>query len=428
MATTHFGGTGARPRQQSGANIADPMTIAPGETEFRRGWPAVLACFSVAVFAWGFGFYGQAVFLAQLHRMHGWPTSTIAAATTVYYLCGALLIPFIHQTLERTGPRVLLIGGVLLMGVGAIGFSNAAAPWQLFAAGLVMAAGWAASSGPAIATTLARWFDRRRGFAISLALNGASASGFTVAPLLVQLSQTMGLRRAVIEAVLVGWVAVIPIVLWCARPLPGAAVSAASRRTDAAGTRRETLRDWHFWSVALPFALAIAAQVGFIVHMVALLLPLLGAAGTSLAVTGSSLAAMVGRLALGTVIDRMPRRATTAVCFASQAVGLGLLLVFPHSAAAIYAGIVLFGLSVGNVITLPAVIVHAEFSAASFGLIIGLTGAISQFALAFGPGLFGLLHDATGDYAAVLLVCIVLQVSASGLVLCRRGGRWLVSS
>jgi predicted MFS family arabinose efflux permease len=156
--------------------------------------------------------------------------------------------------------------------------------------------------------------------------------------------------------------------------------------------------------------------------MVAFLLPSLGVAGTSIAVTSSSLAAMVGRLALGTVIDRLPRRVTTAVCFASQACGLGLLLAFPHSAAAIYAGIVLFGLSVGNVITLPAVIVHAEFSAASFGMIIGLSGAISQFALAFGPGVFGLLHDVTGDYDAVLLVCIALQVLASGLVLYRRAG------
>ena len=41
---------------------------------------------------------------------------------------------------------------------------------------------------------------------------------------------------------------------------------------------------------------------------------------------------------------------------------VGLLLAFPRSTAAIYAGIALFGLSVGNVITLPAVIVHAEFN------------------------------------------------------------------
>jgi MFS family permease len=401
------------------------LTPAP-DTEFRNGWPAVLACFCVAVFAWGFGFYGQAVFLAELHRVHGWPTSTIGAATTVFYLCGALLIPFIHQTLDRTGARALLIGGVLLLGLGAAGFCSATSPWQLFVAGVVMAAGWAACSGPAIATILARWFDRQRGFAISLALNGASASGFTIAPLLVQLSQTIGLQRAVMETALVGWVILIPIILVCAKPRPRALPAVmpdSGAQPDMACGRSETLRSWQFWSVALPFALAIAAQVGFIVHMVAFLLPSLGVGGTGAAVMCSSLAAMAGRLVVGSVIDRLPRRATTAVCIASQACGLGLVLALPHSAVATYLGIALFGLSVGNVITLPAVIVHVEFSAASFGQIIGLSGAISQFALALAPGAFGMLHDMTGNYDAVLLVCIGLQVLASGLVLCRGRGR-----
>jgi MFS family permease len=400
--------------------LTAPMIHAPAETEFRRGWPAVLTCFCVAIFAWGFGFYGQAVFVGELHRLRGWPVSTIAAATSLCYFSGACLIPFVHATVERIGPRVLLIGGTLLLGVGATGFSNAVEPWELFAAGLVMAAGWAATSGPAIAIVLARWFDRRRGFAISLALNGASASGFTVAPLLVRLSQTIGLSQAVLEAVLVGWAILIPIILWGARyPSQTAAhVVEAPTESRRAATRR-TLCTWHFWSVGLPFALAIAAQVGFIVHMVAFLLPLLGAAGTSLAVTCSSLAAMFGRLALGTVIDRLPCRGTTAVCLLSQACGLGLLLAMPHAAAAVYLGIVLFGLSVGNLITLPAVIVHAEFPRASFGLVIGLSGAIMQFALAFGPGVFGVLHDATGGYDVVLMVCVALQITAAGLVLCR---------
>ncbi len=399
------------PRIGSGGPAAQKI-----ETEFRRSWPAVLACFCVAVFAWGFGFYGQAVFLGELHRMHGWSVATIGAATTVYYLGGAVLILFVHQLLERFGPRRLLTGGVLLLGLGAVGFSNATRTWQLFAAGLVMAAGWAASSGPAISTALALWFDRRRGFAISMALNGASASGFTIAPLLVRMSHTIGLRQAVVEAVLAGWAIVIPIILWGAQPASAGTVAAAPRMQG--GTRSEALHDWHFWSVAAPFALAIAAQVGFIVHMVAFLLPLLGAAGTSLAVTGASLAAMLGRLAMGAVIDRLPRRRASALSFLSQACGLALLLAAPSSAVAVYGGIVLFGLSVGNVITLPAVIMHAEFKAASFGVIVGLSGAIAQFTLALGPGAFGLLHDLTGGYAAVLLVCVALQLAAAGLVLC----------
>jgi MFS family permease len=353
--------------------------------------------------------------------MHGWPTSIIGTATTCFYLSGAFLLPFVQRVLDRVGARGLLIGGVLALGVGAAGFGNAVAEWQLFACGLVMAAGWAATSGPAIATTLSLWFDQRRGFAISLALNGASVSGFTIAPLLVQLSHTIGLRLAVVECVVVGWLLVIPVIVWCARH-DASASSAAKPTIKERGGQVAALRQWHFWSVALPFSLAIAAQVGFIVHMVAFLLPSLGPAGTGVAVTTSSLAAMAGRLGLSAVVDKLPRRGTSAICFLSQACGLGLLLAAPGSPAAIYLGIALFGFSVGNVITLPAVIVHAEFSAASFGLIIGLSGAISQFTLAFAPGVFGLLHDVTGNYDVVLLACIALQTLAAGLVLWRRPG------
>jgi MFS family permease len=403
-------------------DLTATVSASQSDAEFRQGWKAILACFCVAVFAWGFGFYGQAVFLAELRRLHGWPASVISAATTCFYLAGAFLVPFVQQVLDRIGPRALLIGGAVTLGIGAAGFSNAAAPWQLFAAGLVMAVGWAATSGPAIATTLALWFEHRRGFAISLALNGASASGFTIAPLLVRLSQTIGLRRAVVECVAIGWVLLIPIILlcvWRADTVAGAAVS----RTENRVAKAAALWSWHFWSVALPFGLAIAAQVGFIVHMVAFLLPLLGAAGTGLAVTLSSLAAMFGRLGLGVVIDRSPKRSTAAICFLSQACGLGLLLALPDSVAVIYCGIVLFGLSVGNVITLPPLVVHAEFDAASFGLIVGLSGAFAQFALAFAPGAFGLLHDISGSYDSVLLACIALQMAAAGLVLYRRQ-RW----
>ncbi|MGE0226228.1 MAG: MFS transporter [Acetobacteraceae bacterium] len=400
------------------------MTV-PDDREFRRFWPVILACFCLAVYAWGFGFYGQSIYLAELRRLHGWPASWITSATTTFYLGGALLMPFVHSAMVRLGPRTVLCGGAILLGLGATGFSRAEAPWQLYVAGMAMSAGWAGTTGTAIATTLSFWFDRGRGLAISLALNGASAAGFIVAPLLVQLSQGLGLQAAVWRSVLGGLCLVLPVLLLCvgrppARQGGGPATLAGGEDERPAFARRsQALRDGHFWSVALPFALALSAQVGFIVHMVAFLLPALGADGTSIAVSLASVAAMAGRIGLGCVIHRLHQRRASAASFLVQAVGLGLMLGMPDRAAALYAGAVLFGLSVGNVITLPAILVQREFATRSFGLIIGLSGAIGQFALALGPGLFGVLRDLTGAYAAVLVVCIGLQVTAAGLVLRR---------
>ena len=43
-------------------------------------------------------------------------------------------------------------------------------------------------------------------------------------------------------------------------------------------------------------------------------------------------------------------------------------------------------------------------------MLIGLSTGISQFTYAFGPGLLGLVRDATGGYGAALAVCIALNL------------------
>jgi predicted MFS family arabinose efflux permease len=402
---------------------------ASAANEFRRGWPVVAACFCTAVFAWGFGFYGQAVYLAELQRLHGWSSGLVSSATTCFYLAGACGMTQVHRAIERLGPRAVLTGGALILGAGAIALSRVTAPWEMFVCVVPMAAGWAGTTTVAIATTVSLWFDRRRGLAISLALNGASAAGFTIAPLLVALSHAIGFTAAVPWVALVGLAVLLPVVLVAVRHPPvfgahGVRLGLARASDDRAeiASQAQAMRSARFWSISAPFALAIAAQVGFIVHQVAFLLPRLGPGGTGLAVGCAAFAAMVGRLALGAVVDRLNQRLVSATSFASQAVGLGLLLLLPDRAAALYGGCVLFGLSVGNVITLPALLIQREFAASSFGLVLGLSTAVGQFALALAPGLFGVLHDATGGYAAVLMVCIALQLGGAVLVVVTRGG------
>ena len=410
-------------------SLAASTLTAGAANEFRRGWPVVAACFCTAVFAWGFGFYGQAVYLAELQRLHGWPAGLISSATTCFYLAGACLMTLVHRAIDRLGPRVVLAGGTLILGAGAVALSRVTAPWQMFACVVPMAAGWAGTTTVAIATTVSLWFDRRRGLAISLALNGASAAGFTIAPLLVALSHSIGFTVAVPGVALAGMAVLLPVVLVAVRDpsaigsqaAPRGLVGASDARPEIA-SHAQVLRSARFWSISAPFALAIAAQVGFIVHQVAFLLPRLGPAGTSLAVGCAAFAAMAGRLVLGAVVDRLNQRLTSAASFVSQAVGIGLLLALPDRPAALYGGCVLFGLSVGNVITLPSLLIQREFAARSFGLVIGLSTAVGQFALALAPGLFGVLHDATGGYAAVLVVCIALQAGAAVLVVRRSRG------
>ncbi len=154
------------------------------------------------------------------------------------------------------------------------------------------------------------------------------------------------------------------------------------------------------------------------------LLPRLGNDGTGIAIAATAIAAAGGRLAFAPMIDGMNQRVASAASFASQAAGLGLMLVLPDRPEALYIGSVVFGLSVGNVITLPALIVQREFAPRSFGVVIGLSSMVGQATLAFGPTLLGLARDATGSYDAAIGLCIALQLVAAILVLVRpRRGR-----
>jgi len=192
---------------------SDRVVLIADESSPRyAGWRAVFACYMAAVFCWGFGLYGHGVYLAELHRLYGWPTSLIASATTAFYLATAALVVFVSDAITRLGPkRVMLIGGsCFAIAVALLAVINA--PWQLFAAYLIMAIGAASMHVGAISNVVGLWFDRRRGLALSLALNGASSGGILVTPVLVLAIAHYGFADAMLgSAVLIAVVLLLAL-------------------------------------------------------------------------------------------------------------------------------------------------------------------------------------------------------------------------
>src|SRR5207244_9075576 len=90
-----------------------------------------------------------------------------------------------------------------------------------------------------------------------------------------------------------------------------APASRATGKTKGGGVTqtRDFLRTWHFWSVALPFALGLTAQISVIIHQVSFLKPTLGTEGAGWAVSLTSVCAVLGRVAVGLFVGRLSRRA-----------------------------------------------------------------------------------------------------------------------
>jgi predicted MFS family arabinose efflux permease len=396
--------------------------IAIDETSVRYdGWRIVIVCFLVATFGWAFGFYGQSVYLAELHRQHGWPASLISGATTFFYLFGALIVVFVSEAVKKFGPRHCLVAGVCATAVAAVSLGQVREPWQLYLANAALAFGWAGMSLAMITNTLGLWFNKKRGMAISLALNGASFGGIAGVPMLVVAIGHFGFSHAMIIAAGVMVVLVVPVVLiFVGRPplLLGSAVASATDAPSATQIRARALRHVGFLSVTTAFALVLFAQVGFIVHLIAFLDPVVGRASATTAIALLTAMAVVGRVLFSTVIDRLNQRLASALSFVSQAAALLILINFRNEHLLI-AACAVFGFSVGNLITLPSLIVQREFASSVFGVLVSLQTAIAQITYAFGPGVVGVLRDLSGSYTLPFYGCIALELTAAVLIMIR---------
>src|SRR5439155_4478268 len=102
--------------------------------------------------------------------------------------------------------------------------------------------------------------------------------------------------------------------------------------------------------------------------------------------------AVIGRLVTGAVVARVNRRLVSSATLVIQIFGLAWLAWAP-SAAGVYAGCALFGLGVGNLTTLPGLILAVEWPRERFGALVGLVVGINQFTFAFGPSLVGVVRD-----------------------------------
>lgn len=395
------------------------------------GWKVVIVAFLIATFAFGIGFYGLGVYLVILRERTGWPVSLISMAITGYYVLSATMITFVGDAFDRFGPRRVLLVAIGALAAGVLVVASTARPWQLCLGLAVMAVGWAGMSGAGINAVVAPWFERKRGLAVSLAMNGATGGGALIVPLWTVLIPAVGFPGAAL--VMVGTMTgiLVPLVALYmhrgpealglgpdgeGRPGAAAATGAPPRGPAAELVRRATLvRSRRFWTISAAFALGLLAQVGFLTHQVAYLSPRIGREGAALAVSLTTLAAIVGRLAAGAFIDRVDRRVASSCNFAVQALAVFAMIRWP-SVLVLYVGCAIFGLGVGNMTTFPSLIVQVEYPKEHFRRIVSLIVAINQFTFAFGPALLGWARDWWGSYSVALVLCIVCQAAAALIV------------
>jgi len=389
------------------------------------GWRIVAVCLVASVFANALGLFGAGVYLHALVEQKGWPTGLVSGAITLFYVVSALLLIPVGGILGRFGPQPIFALGISALAGGVAAIGHVAAPWQTYAAFLVMGVGWACLSMTAVATTLAPWFERHQGRAVSIASLGASVGGLAGVPVLLFGIDRLGFAATTTAGAASALLLMLPLAAFVLKRRPqdigllpdgAAAASATTSARAATWNRRDALRTAALRSVMAGFGIGMMVQVGFVTHQVTLLSPALGTAGTSIAVSVTAIAALLSRLVLARFADQMSARTTAAVMMMVAAGALAAMAVWPVPAMLV-VGSMLMGMTIGNVTTLAPIIVRREFGAAAFGAVYGIASCVIQLATALGPSFYGLLHDAFGGYRVPLLLAATVDIGAALVVL-----------
>lgn len=403
--------------------VIDAISASPGFF----GWRVVAAAFTVAVFGWGTGFYGPPVYLEVVHQLRGWSIALISGAMTLHFLVGLALIPNMPRLHRRFGLPIVTFAGGIVMALGVLGWALANTPWQLYVAAFLTGIGWSVLGAVAINAIVSPWFAAKRPLALGVAFNGGSVGGVFFSPLWVALIDAIGFPAAalVVSAAMLVTLSVLAVFVLTRTPedlnqAPDGAPFIAP--VFPVGTPVETiapsvpLRLFHdraFLTLCIGMTLALFAQTGLVAHLVSVLAPALGRQGAGLAAGASGIAAVVGRVAVGWRASGTSNwRAIASYSLVAQTLGCGVLLVANGSGPTLLVvGVVLFGLGVGNAISVPPVIANLEFSREDAARAVALIVAISQGAYAIAPAVFGLFRELWSD-EIIFVVSVVIQLAA----------------
>lgn len=351
--------------------------------------------------------YAFGVFFAALVSEFGWSRASLSGVFSLYAFVYSVFALVAGRLTDRWGPRTVISIGGALLGIGLMLMSRVEALWQPYLLyGTVAALGMSTAYVPCNAT-VARWFTRRRGIAVGLASAGGSLGTFLLPPVAHFLVSRLDWRWAYVvfgAAVLVALNALALLMrrdpetmglLPDGRPADGAS---GARSHSGGWTVERAVRTRSFWLLYGVFTATWIPVFIPLVHLVPLARGLgIDAllAATLVSALGGS--AMVGRLTMGALSDRVGRRAALGLALALQAVAF---VAFSRAATlpGLYAASLAFGFAYGAASTLFTATVADFFGREHAASLAGLLFALAGSMAACGPIAAGLIYDRLGDY------------------------------
>ncbi len=374
----------------------------------------------------------------------GWSRSVMTAALLARDLVRAGASPAFGYAVDRYGPRFLMTGSAVVLGISLMLLSQTREIWHfVLFYGVIGTFGIPGLSYSVISPTIAKWFIRYRGRATGIATAGLNLGAVALTPLILFLIRELGWRTAWFILGFVPWIVVVPpSLLWLRRQpedmglLPDGATRADSPETaeqsETGGERREpveeiswtvrqALRSPSFW-LLVAFEVLSGMSIGaLIIHRIPYATDLGFSdvqAGISFGIYG--ICAFAAKLGWGFLADRYPIWQLAIIALIASAISI-FAGVGSKSVWQFYATFgVMYGLTGGSLVVIGPLLWAAHFGRAHQGTIRGVMSPFYLIASLGGPMFAAVVFDFLGSYdaawrvfAAYFLVSAVLVWLAS---------------
>jgi sugar phosphate permease len=398
-------------KSPEGADTAEGSGAA--SVEKRAAIQVALTAFFALFSVVGLALYGLPLYYDFMVREFGWSRTMVTSGNALSRLVVGPVFGFgTGWIVDRFGPRRLMMAGILMAGSALVGLGAISALWMFYLFYLLNALGYLCGGPLPNQVLLSRWFDRTRGKAMGFAYLGIGIGGALVPMLANALTQRIGWRGSL----QVLGVLVVLIALPLAYFVKEAPAAAPKNKASSAEARRPArslpsvggvLRSPAFYLLAIGSMCSIAAVGGTNQHLKLFLSLDRGyAQGDAARVISLVLACSIaGRLLMGWLADRMPKKFVMLLIYLLVASSIPLLLI-ASSETPIYLFAVVFGIALGGEYMIIPLMAGELFGVNVLGRVLGIVLTADGVAEATAPMLVGYLRDSRGAYNAGFLTLV----------------------
>ena len=258
-----------------------------------------------------------------------------------------------------------------------------------------------------LVSDISKWFNNRRGFAVSICACGNFLAGAIWPPIFVVALSSVGWRTGYVYAGILSLFIILPALFFLRIPSPqnvGTESSSGSVGGADIFGMSATQLTCLLCLAGLSCCIAMSMPT---VHIVSLC----SDRGFGISVGAKMLSAMlffgvISRLGFGFISDRLGGIRTILIGSLLQAIAL-IFYLFAETLPGLFAVSVMFGLFQGGIVPCYALIVREYFPSSEAGIRLGIVISATVLGMALGGWVSGFIYDWTGSYSTALIHGIV---------------------